>query len=69
MMPDLWAARQAEIVARLEWNVSRLLSRDARRAKPKREAERQSFRNGRYQSGNRKLHPRDALAFCLRYSA
>jgi hypothetical protein len=37
-------------------------------AKPKREAERHGFRNGRYQSGNRKLHSLDALAFCLRYS-
>jgi hypothetical protein len=25
--------------------------------------------HGPYQSGNRKLHPPDALAFCLRYSA
>jgi hypothetical protein len=30
---------------------------------------RHSFPEWGYQSGNRKLHPPDALAFCLRYSA
>jgi len=51
------------------WSVSRLSSRDGRRAKPKREAESATFRTGHYERGSRNPHPPNPLAFWRPYSA